>query len=173
MTYVENRDTREILIRYVYLCEEAYKRYHDTDFKKQYQALWNAHLAGVPFNVGATYQDDDQFVSAEFLFNVGVFYQDDDQFDVAVEYHERAAAQGHEGAQYSLAMLNEDHHEQLLRYLGQAAAQDHPEALYDLGSLYFSSDAVPQDWNRAQEYFKRAATEGHIEAQDALEKSWA
>jgi hypothetical protein len=34
MTYVENRDTREILIRYVYLCEEAYKRYHDTDFKK-------------------------------------------------------------------------------------------------------------------------------------------
>jgi TPR repeat protein len=94
-----------------------------------------------------------------------------DQFDVAVEYHERAAAQGHAGAQYSLAMLNEDHHEQLLRYLGQAAAQDHPEALYHLGSLYFSSDVVPQDWNRAQIYCKRAATEGHIEAQDALEKS--
>jgi hypothetical protein len=32
MTYVENRNTREILIRY--LGEEAYKRYHDTDFKK-------------------------------------------------------------------------------------------------------------------------------------------
>mmetsp|Transcript_17139 Transcript_17139/g.31020 ORF Transcript_17139/g.31020 Transcript_17139/m.31020 type:complete len:179 (-) Transcript_17139:409-945(-) len=64
MTYVENRDTCEILFRY--LGEAAYKRYDDTDFKTQYQALWNAHFAGVPFNVGATYQDDYQFDSVDF-----------------------------------------------------------------------------------------------------------
>jgi tetratricopeptide (TPR) repeat protein len=147
MTYVENREIRETLI--YYLGEEAYKQYDDADFKLRYRALWNAH-------------------HVESLFNVGVSYQDDDQFDVAVEYYEQAAAEGHAGAQYNLAMLNEDNHERMLRYLEQAAAQDHPDALFYLGSLYYSSDVVPQDLNRAQEYFQRAAAQGNNEALEAL-----
>jgi tetratricopeptide (TPR) repeat protein len=147
MTYVENREIRETLI--YYLGEEAYKQYDDADFKLRYKALWNAH-------------------HVESLFNVGVSYQDDDQFDVAVEYYEQAAAEGHAGAQYNLAMLNEDNHERMLRCLEQAAAQDHPDALFYLGSLYYSSDVVQQDLNRAQECFQRAAAQGNNEALEAL-----
>jgi TPR repeat protein len=65
-------------------------------------------------------------------------------------------------------MLNEDNHERMLRCLEQAAAQDHPDALYYLGSLYYSSDVVQQDLNRAQEYFQRAAAQGNNEALEAL-----
>ncbi len=42
MTYVENRDTRETLIRY--LGDEAYEPYNDFIFKLQYRALWNAPM---------------------------------------------------------------------------------------------------------------------------------
>jgi hypothetical protein len=113
-----------------------------------------------PFNV---------VVSDAFsLFNAGVYYHDDDQFDIAEEYYERAASQGHAGAQYNLAMLNEDNHQRMLGYLEQAAAQDHPDALYYLGTLYFNSDVVQQDLSRAQEYFRRAAAHGSEEAREAL-----
>jgi TPR repeat protein len=141
--YMENRDTRNFLI--YFLGEEAFVRYDDSTFKVRYEALWKAH-------------------NAESLFNKGVSYQDDDQFDVAAEYFEAAAAEGHAGAQYNLAVLNEDNHERMLGFLQQAAAQDHPDALYDLGSLYLDSDVVPQDLHRAQEYFQRAAAQGHNEA---------
>jgi ankyrin repeat protein len=145
--YMENRDTRDFLIHY--LGNEAYERCNDEIFKLQYEALWNAH-------------------DAELLFNEGVSYQDDDQFDVAEEYYEQAATLGHAGAQYHLAMLNEDNHERMLGYLEQAAAQDHPDALFYLGTLYFDSYVVPQDLNRAQEYFQRAAAQGNDEALEAL-----
>jgi hypothetical protein len=105
----------------------------------------------------------------ERLFIVGVSYQHDDQFDIAENYFERAAAEGHAGALYNLAMLNEDDYERMLRYLEQAAAEQHPDALYYLGTLYFDSNVVAQDLNRARTYFQRAATQGHTEARSALE----
>jgi hypothetical protein len=99
-----------------------------------------------PFNV---------VVSDTFsLFNTGVYYHDDDQFNIAEEYYERAASQGHAGAQYNLAMLIEDDHERMLGYLEEAAAQDHAVALYYLGTLYFDSDVIQQDLSTVQEYFQ-------------------
>jgi TPR repeat protein len=102
-------------------------------------------------------------------FNLGKLYQDEDQFDIAERYYERAATQGHAGAQYHLALLIEDEHNRMLGYLKQAAAQDHRDALYYLGTLYFDSDAVQQDFNMAREYFQQAAAQGHSEAREALE----
>jgi ankyrin repeat protein len=148
MTYVENREIRDTLI--YYLGEEAYVRFDDTDFKDRYQALWNAQ-------------------HANSLFDIGLDYEDDDQFYVAEEYYQQAATLRHSGAQYNLAMLNEDNHERMLGYLEQAVGQDHPEALYYLGTLYYNSDVVRQDLTRAREYFQRAAAQGNSEAQDALE----
>jgi tetratricopeptide (TPR) repeat protein len=156
MTYVENREIRDILI--YYLGEEAYVRYDDSTFKVQYQALWNTRLAPADSHPALTEAPLNVVVSDTFsLFNAGLSYEDDDQFDVAEEYYERAASQGHAGAQYNLAMLNEDNHERMLGYLEQAAAQDHADALYYLGTLYFDSNVVQQDLNTAREYFQRAA----------------
>jgi TPR repeat protein len=42
----------------------------------------------------------------------------------------------------------------MLGYLEQAAGQDHLEALYYLGTLYYDSEVVPQDLNRARDYFQ-------------------
>jgi tetratricopeptide (TPR) repeat protein len=148
MPYAPNLYIRNMLTEY--LGDEAYVRYDDNDFLLRYQALWDAH-------------------DAERLFNVGVSYQDDDQYYVAEHYYQRAAALGHAGAQYNLAMLNEDNHERLLEYLELAAGQNHPEALYYLGTLYYDSDVVVQNLKRAREYFQRAAAQGHSEAQEALE----
>jgi tetratricopeptide (TPR) repeat protein len=149
MTYVENREIRDILI--YFLGNEAYVRYDDTDFKLQYQALWNAQ-------------------NANLLFDKGLDYEEDEQFYVAEEYYQQAATLGHSGAQYNLAMLDVDNHERMLRYLELAAGQNHPDALYHLGTLYYDSDVVVQDLARAREYFHRAAAQGNSEAQDALEE---
>jgi TPR repeat protein/GTPase SAR1 family protein len=167
MTYVENREIRDILISH--LGEEAYVRYDDSTFKLQYQALWNTRLAPADAHPAPTEAPFNVVVFDAFsLFNAGVYYHDDDQFDIAEEYYERAASQGHAGAQYNVAMLNEDNHERMLGYLEQAAAQGHPDALYYLGTLYFNSDVVQQDLSRAQEYFQRATTQGSEEAREAL-----
>jgi TPR repeat protein len=152
------------------LGDKAYEPYDDSDFLLRYQALWDAHLAEVPLNFGAFHQGNDQFDSAESLFDIGLDYEDDDQFYVAEEYYQQAAMLGHSGAQYNLAMLDEDNHERMLGYLELAAGQNHPEALYHLGTLYYDSDVVVQDLARAREYFHRAAAQGNSEAQDALEQ---
>ena len=116
--------------------------------------------AEAPFNV---------VVSDAFsLFNAGVYYHDDDQFNTAEEYYERAASQGHAGAQYNLAMFHEDNHERMLGYHEPAAAQDHADALYYLGTLYFYSDVVQEDLNMAREYLQQAAAQGSEEAREAL-----
>jgi TPR repeat protein len=152
-----------------YLGEEAYIRYDDSTFKVQYQALWNTCLAPADSHPAPTEAPFNVVVSDTFsLFNAGLSYEDDDQFDVAEEYYGRAANQGHAGAQYNLAMLNEDNHKRMLGYLEQAAAQDHADALYYLGTLYFNSDVIQQDLSRAQEYFQQATAHGSEEAQEAL-----
>jgi TPR repeat protein len=117
--------------------------------------------AEAPFNVVVS---DDAFS----LFYAGVCYEGEDKFDVAQEYYERAASQGHAGAQSNLALLIKDDHESMLGYLEQAAAQDHADALYYLGTLYFDSDVVQEDLNMAREYLQQAAAQGSEEAREAL-----
>jgi hypothetical protein len=167
MTYVENREIRDILI--YYLGKEAYVRYDDSTFKVQYQALWNTRIAPADTHPAPTEAPFNVVVSDAFsLFNAGVYYHDDDQLNTAEEYYERAASQRNAGAQYNLAMLHEDNHERMLGYREPAAAQDHADALYYLGTLYFDSDVVQQDLKTAREYLQRAAAQGSEEAGGAL-----
>ena len=50
----------------------------------------------------------------------------------------------------------------------QAAKLGHAAAAYDLGLLYLEGQQFPQDFGRAAELFRTAATEGSPEAQYAL-----
>jgi hypothetical protein len=228
ITYVENRGIRDTLT--LYLGEEAYVRYDDSDFKLQYQALWNEptyrEIAALLY--GMNYKQIDWVEAQEKVSNVNqedsitvgfkslllhpeVFpnsrlqkNKDDSgreweravqlglsiladagnpwaqwlkgiHLDVVEQDHDAAKAmynlaadqeQGLALAQNGLGILcEEDEQFEWAEYwYEQASLQGHALAQYNLANL-----CIEEDLNRAQEYFQRAAAQGQIEAQDAIE----
>ncbi len=91
-----------------------------------------------------------------------------------LSFWERAAAQGHQEAQYSLAMMYlhgqgvERNYREASDHLISAAEQGHAGAQYNLGVLYFEGQGVRHDYQKALKLFERAAAQGHQEAKYSL-----
>ncbi len=85
----------------------------------------------------------------------------------ALEWMGLAAAQGDPMLQCWLGDVYRmsGRHENALQWYGRAVAQDDKEGLFKLGTMYEAGHGVPQDDDAAQFWFRKAARQGHAEAQ--------
>ena len=94
----------------------------------------------------------------------------------AVDWYRKAAAQGQLEAALRLGVALETGRgtkpapaEAIGWYLKAAAGND-PEALFRLGNLYDQGIGTAADFNKARDYYSRAATLGHAGAAKVLQK---
>ena len=94
---------------------------------------------------------------------------DDEKAEV---WFQRAAEDGHSGAQYALAKLLHEQRRisEAIPWFEQATKGGNPFASYQLGKLYLAGDAVPKDTAKAFEYLTEAAEQGSSQAQYILGK---
>ena len=103
---------------------------------------------------------DAQFLQATFCAQGRFGNQQDDE--VAAEWLERGAAQGHATSELGLArhLLGAGEEERAAGYFRRAAEQGHVEAQYSLALCHLDGMGVPPDRIAAAEWFGRAAEEG-------------
>ena len=87
-------------------------------------------------------------------------------------WFQRAAEDGHSGAQYALAKLlhEQGRTSEAISWYKQAAEGGNPFAGYQLGKLYLAGDDAPKDTTKALEYLTEAAEQGNSQAQYILGK---
>ena len=92
----------------------------------------------------------------------------------AVEWYEKAAAQGNAGAQYNLGVsyyngqgVGKDE-KKAVEWYEKAAAQSDADAQYALGVCYENGKGVVKDEKKAVEWYEKAATQGDAQAQSNL-----
>jgi hypothetical protein len=162
MAYVENRDTREILIRY--FGEEAYHRFDDSAFKLQYRVLWNVpvyrEIASLLY--GMNWKQIDWVAAQEMVSNAN----QDDAIVVGFKsflLHPEV---------FVSSRLQKDNNEsqrewERVESLGLAT-------LLDVGNAWaqwlkgFRSDIVEQDFDSAKRWYNLAAEQGFALAQNSL-----
>lgn len=85
----------------------------------------------------------------------------------ALKWMGQAAAQGEAFLQCWLGDVYQMHqrYEDALHWYGQAAAQDDKEGLFKLGTMYEQGHGVPHDNDAAAFWYRKAAKQGHAEAQ--------
>ncbi|MEX1198389.1 MAG: tetratricopeptide repeat protein [Pseudohongiellaceae bacterium] len=119
-------------------------------------------------------------------YETGLDAAGEGDYATAIREFRRAAGDGLDVAQYNLGILYytgrgvEPDHEQALHWLKQAARQGHTAAQFNVGVMYFNGQGVTSTWqdiwplslltrsgNRAEaaEWYERAASSGHAEAQ--------
>lgn len=104
-------------------------------------------------------------------FDAGLGIEKDDS--KAVEWYSKAAEQGLMAAMYFLARKYEYGHgiprdsERAIRWYRTAAEGGLPEAQYELGEHYLTCEDEPVDenWREAAFWFRKAAEQGHSNAQ--------
>jgi TPR repeat protein/TM2 domain-containing membrane protein YozV len=93
-----------------------------------------------------------------------------------IPFFEKAAEQGHMGAQYGLGESYalgdgvEQSWEKAVYWYTKAAEQGHPVAQNNLGSLYYNGTDIPEDLEKAKYWFTKAAEQGDKTAQQNLSK---
>lgn len=82
--------------------------------------------------------------------------------NLAEQWYERAARQGHEQASANLGLIlfQNGRRREAMPYIERAAAGGDPRAQYVLGTALFNGDVVARDWPRAYALMSRAAAEG-------------
>lgn len=82
--------------------------------------------------------------------------------NLAEQWYERAARQGHEqaGANLGLILFQNGRRREAMPYIERAAAAGDPRAQYVLGTALFNGDVVGRDWPRAYALMSRAAADG-------------
>jgi TPR repeat protein len=90
----------------------------------------------------------------------------------AQSWYEKAAAQGHDQAQSTLALIlfQKGERQRALPWLRKAADRGDPRAQYVLGTALFNADLVPKDWPRAYALMQLAAAQGLPPAASNLEQ---
>src|SRR3989344_1728833 len=101
----------------------------------------------------------------------------------AIEWYQKAAAQGHAEAQFSLGLMHANGKEvpknaaQAIEWWQKAAAQGHVGAqqnltvmYFNIGLTYLKGEGVPKDAAKALEWFQKAAAQGHAGAQKNLDR---
>ncbi len=88
----------------------------------------------------------------------------------AREWYEKAATQGHAGAQYALGMMarlgrrGPQDYAVARGWFEKAATQGHADAQYALGLMCDLGQGLGQDLVQARQWYERAAAQGHVEA---------
>lgn len=82
--------------------------------------------------------------------------------NLAEQWYERAARQGHEqaGANLGLILFQNGRRREAIPYIERAAAAGDPRAQYVLGTALFNGDNIARDWPRAYALMSRAAADG-------------
>ncbi len=94
----------------------------------------------------------------------------------AVEWYQKAAAQGHAGAQVLLAYSFEkgygvkQNYKEAIRYYSAAAKQGNEDAMYNMGRLYAGGRGVDPSMPIAIRWYTAAAKRGSDDAKKALRK---
>jgi TPR repeat protein len=92
----------------------------------------------------------------------------------AVEWWQKAAAQGHASAQYNLGAVYSSGEgvpkdaAKAVEWLQKAAVQGDVDAQSSLGAKYSRGDGVPRDAAKAVEWWQKAAVQGDVRAQSTL-----
>jgi TPR repeat protein len=152
----------------MYLGDDAYQKYDDSSFRKEFSATINArslveHEASTLYNLGTRYHHGDRFM------------QDKEQ---ARLYYDLAAKKGHSSAPYNLGMFffcffvydigqGVDQDFNIAKhYYERAAENGDSSSEYNLGSLYYHFLGGVVDDNKARHYFELAAeqrdTDAHV-----------
>ena len=111
--------------------------------------------------------------NAEAMYQLGQLIYENESFDHteedAIELYEKASVQGHVGARVALGnhYFEESDTEKAIHYYKLA---NNEVALHSLGSIYRDGIGVPQDTDKAEEYFKKAAAAGYEESKEQLSK---
>jgi TPR repeat protein len=93
-----------------------------------------------------------------------------------VEWYEKAAAQGHVGAQHLLGLMYKSGVDvpkdiaKAVKWLQKAALQGNGGAQYALGHMYANGEGAPKDVAKAVEWYQMAADQGNIYVQVLLGK---
>ncbi len=96
----------------------------------------------------------------------------------AVLWLQKAAAQGHANAQYSLGtcyLLGEGvpkNSETAVQWLTKSAQQGHALAETNLGAIYLNGDGVPQNFRLALSWMEKGSAQGYALAQYSLGKMY-
>lgn len=89
-------------------------------------------------------------------------------------WYEKAAMQGHAGAQYALGMMarlgrrGPQDYAAARMWFEKAAALGHADAQYALGLMCDLGQGLGQDLAQARQWFEKAAAQGHVDAQQCL-----
>lgn len=115
---------------------------------------------------------------AKAQFNIGEMYAKGDGIlkdaAKAMEWYQKAAAQGNAEAQKTIGMFYRDgfgitkNADKALDWFQKAAAQGNVNAQISLGVMYTIGEGVPKDAAKAFEWFQKAAVQGDVDAQKAL-----
>lgn len=107
--------------------------------------------------------------NASAQYNLGVMYYKGDGIpqnqSKAIEWFQRAAAQGHIKAESNLKVMSTNAAVEILR---KAANQGDQRAQYSLGLIYQTGESVHQDSAKAIDWYTKAANQGNAEAQAML-----
>lgn len=112
---------------------------------------------------------------ADAQYILGVLYREtDDKAEIAYQYLQRAANQGHIKAQFELSVCYfrgrgcASSPQESLRWLQKAASQDYPEAQYILALAYADGKIVILNFSKAAQLLRSAAEGGHAGSQCEL-----
>lgn len=110
----------------------------------------------------------------ESQYDLGKMYTEgvgvDTDMKKAIDWYEKAAAQGYEKAQFKLGLIYhegssvEKDRALAFKLFKQAAEKDYPAAQFYLGKMYASGQGVKRDYETAMEWFSKAADGGFNEA---------
>ena len=97
--------------------------------------------------------------------------------DKAVEWYQKAAAQGYPKAQYELGIMYGSGEtvtsvakdpNKAAEWFQKAAAQGYPKAQLELGKMHLTGEGVTKDATKAVEWYQKAAAQGIAQAQTSL-----
>lgn len=117
--------------------------------------------------------------NADAQYRMGSYYAEPDtkhtDYEEALKWYRVSASQGNKKAQFEIGMLYDggkikctDYKKEAIKCYLALAEAGFPTAQCKLGMKYRLGDGVDEDINEAIKWFKRAATQGHTDAQRNL-----
>ena len=117
---------------------------------------------------------DQVFNSVASQYHLGVMYQQKQDYEKAMEWYQKAAAQGNANAQNNIGYMYlhgfgvKQDYAQAMEWYQKAAAQGLDSAQTNIGYMYRHGLGVKQDYAKAKEWYEKAAAQGEAEAQNNL-----
>ncbi|MBQ7665449.1 MAG: toll/interleukin-1 receptor domain-containing protein [Synergistaceae bacterium] len=105
------------------------------------------------------------------LIKLGEMYMSEQNYVKAREYFEKAAENGNTEVQIELGhmYMSEGNYAKAREHFERAAEKDITQAQVELGTMYFHGLGVKQDYEKAAEWYEKAAAKGDYFAQGRLD----